>query len=130
MGKAAEQVGINIQYCMSLPRHALQALEIPRVTQARVSVDYAIHLDERVPQWNIGVSSMLADAIGAPYKKTAMEPVPYREILIATLSTGPVTPGDAISYINVNRIMRCCSEIGTILKHDRPITMINSMIAD
>ncbi|CAF3533440.1 unnamed protein product [Rotaria socialis] len=146
MGKAAEQVGINIQYCMSLPRHALQALEIPRVTQARVSVDYAIHLDERVPQWNIGVSSMLADTIGmapyndvfwsssyepgGPYKKAAMEPVPDREILIATLSTGPVTPGDAISYINVNRIMRCCSEIGTILKHDRPITMINSMIAD
>ncbi|CAF4488371.1 unnamed protein product, partial [Rotaria magnacalcarata] len=79
---------------MSLPRHALQALEIPRVTQARVSVDYAIHLDERVPQWNIGVSSMLADAIGlapykdvfwsssnepgAPYRKTSMEPVPDR----------------------------------------------------
>jgi hypothetical protein len=146
MGKAAEQVGINIQYCMSLPRHALQALEIPRVTQARVSNDYAVHLSQQGSQWNIGVSSMLADAIGlapykdvfwsssnepgAPYKVPPMEPVPDREILIATLSTGPVTSGDAIRYTDVKRIMRCCSDDGTILKPDQPITMIDSLIAD
>ncbi|CAF4930908.1 unnamed protein product, partial [Rotaria magnacalcarata] len=49
---------------MNLPRHALQALEIDRVTQARVSDDYYIHINRQIPQWNIGVSSMLANAIG------------------------------------------------------------------
>ncbi len=33
MGRAAAKAGITIQYCMSWPRHAMQALEIPAVTQ-------------------------------------------------------------------------------------------------
>lgn len=146
MGAAADQVGINIQYCLSFPRHALQALKIPRVTQVRVSNDYAVHLSQHNSQWNIGVSSMLADAIGlapfkdvfwsnsnepgSPYNASAIEPVPDREILIATLSTGPVAPGDAINYTDVHRIMRCCNENGLILKPDRPITLIDQLVAD
>ena len=49
---------------------------------------------------------------------------------IATLSTGPVAPGDAINYTNVERIMRCCRQDGLILKPDRPLTMINTLISD
>jgi hypothetical protein len=41
MGEAAEQLEINIHYIMSYPRHILKSLEIPRVTQARASNDYA-----------------------------------------------------------------------------------------
>ncbi|CAF0939280.1 unnamed protein product [Adineta steineri] len=147
MGAAAETVEMNIQYCMSLPRHILQALEIPRVTHARVSDDYAVHLkDSKKSQWNIGISSMFADAIGlapfkdvlwstseqpgSPYIPSAMEQLPEREILIATLSTGPVGPGDAINYTNVQRIMKCCNKDGLILKPDRPLTTINALVAD
>ncbi|CAF3537673.1 unnamed protein product [Rotaria sp. Silwood1] len=44
------------------------ALEIPRVTEASVSGDDAVHLRQQDCQWTIVVSSMLADAIGlAPY---------------------------------------------------------------
>jgi hypothetical protein len=67
---------------------------------------------------------------GAPYRPSAMEILPDREILIATLSTGPVGPGDAINYTNVERIMKCCNQIGAILKPDRPLTMINTLISD
>jgi len=147
MGAAADKVGINIQYCMSLPRHILQALEIPRVTHARASDDYAVHLrDQSKSQWNIGISSMFADAIGlapfkdvlwstsvqpgSPYTSAAMEVLPDREILIATLSTGPVGPGDAINYTNVQRIMKCCRQDGLILKPDRPLTTINKLVSD
>lgn len=147
MGAAAEQVGMNIQYCMSLPRHILQALEIPRVTHARASDDYAVHLkNPQRSQWNIGISSMFTDAIGiapfkdvlwstsqqpgSPYSSSAMEVLPDREILIATLSTGPVGPGDAINYTNVQRIMKCCRQDGLILKPDRPLTALNALIAD
>lgn len=147
MGAAAEQVGMNLQYCMSLSRHILSALEIPRVTHARASTDYAVHL--KTPstlQWAIGISSIFVDAIGIapfkdvlwstseqpgnPYETSAREVLPDREILIATLSTGPVGPGDGILYINAERIMKCCRQDGLILKPDRPLTMINALISD
>jgi hypothetical protein len=146
MGEAAAKVGINIQYCMSLPRHILTALEIPRVTHTRASNDYALHIMHIEEQWTIGISSMFADAIGlAPFKdvfwSTSVQPgrsygpdtkevLPEREILIATLSTGPVGPGDAIEYTNVERIMKCCRKDGLILKPDRPLTTINALISD
>jgi hypothetical protein len=147
MGAAAETVGMNIQYCMCLPRHILQSLQIPRVTHARVSDDYATHLkDRKKSTWNIGITSLLADAVGlapfkdvlwstseqpgSPYQSSAMEIFPDREILIATLSTGPVGPGDAIQYTNVSRIMRCCRQDGLILKPDRPLTAINVLLSD
>jgi hypothetical protein len=146
MGEAADKMGINIQYCMSLPRHILTALEIPRVTHARASTDYFFHLTAGAQQWAIGISSMFADAIGiAPFKdvfwSSSLEPgssykdsphevLPEREILMATLSTGPVGPGDAINCTNVGRIMKCCRQDGLILKPDRPLTTINPLISD
>jgi hypothetical protein len=147
MGEAGEKIGMNIQYCMGLSRHILQALQISRVTHARVSADYASHLTNPTSlEWAIGVSSMFADAMGlAPfkdvfwstslqpgslYKPSAIEVLPDREILIATLSTGPVGSGDAINYTNTERIMKCCRQDGLILKPDRPLTMINTLVSD
>jgi hypothetical protein len=147
MGEAADKLNINIQYCMSLPRHILTALEIPRVTQTRVSGDYACSLHHPpCSQWAIGISSMFADAIGlAPFKDVfwstsiqpganytppSMEVLPDRQVLIATLSTGPVGPGDSVNYTNVERIMKCCRKDGLILKPDRPLTAINALISE
>jgi hypothetical protein len=147
MGAAAQQVGINIQYCMSFPRHFLQALQIPRVTHARASDDYAVSLmNRKKPQWNIGITSMFLHALGiapfkdvlwstliqpgSPYGSTATEELPDRQILIATLSTGPVACGDGITYTNIERLMKCCRQDGLILKPDRPLTTINELVAD
>ncbi|CAF3711072.1 unnamed protein product [Rotaria sp. Silwood1] len=121
---------------MSLPRHILSALQIPRVTQARASTDYAFHLDGKAQQWTIGISSMFVDAIGltpfkdvfwstslqpgSPYKPNAEEVLPEREILIATLSTGPVSPGDDINHTNTQHIMKCCRGDGVIWSYDNP----------
>ncbi|CAF4324858.1 unnamed protein product, partial [Rotaria sordida] len=132
MSEGADKANITIQYCSSFPRHALQALEISRVTQARVSVDYTRHIVHREDQWTIGISSLLSDALdiapfkdvfwsttnepGSAYKPSPMEPLPEREIVIAILSTGPVSPGDAINYTDSKRIMKCCRQDGLILK--------------
>ncbi|XP_069938089.1 uncharacterized protein [Cherax quadricarinatus] len=65
MGKAAEERSLNIQYCMSFPRHLLHSATLPAVTQIRVSGDYFYYPD----QWRIGVSSLLAHALGLrPFK--------------------------------------------------------------
>lgn len=147
MGAGAEQIGMNIQYCMSLPRHFLQALGISRVTHARASADYAVSLMNHVrSQWQIGITSMFLDAIGiapfkdvlwtastqpgSPYSSNASEVLPDRQILISTLSTGPVAVGDGINLTNIERIMRCCRQDGLILKPDRALTAINQVVAD
>jgi hypothetical protein len=146
MGEAADKLNINIQYCMSLPRHILTALQIPRVTHTRISTDYAFHLEGKADQWAIGISSLFADALGlapfkdvfwstsyqpgAPYPSYPHEDIPDREIIIATLSTGPVGAGDGINYTSGDHIMRCCRADGVILKPDRPLTMIDRLISD
>ena len=67
MGNAADAHDINIQYCLTLTRHGLSTLEIPRVTMARASADYAYNFI----QWTIGITGMLTDSIGlAPHKDT------------------------------------------------------------
>ncbi|KAJ8299893.1 hypothetical protein KUTeg_021412 [Tegillarca granosa] len=86
--------------------------------QIRVSPDYHSQAD----QWKIGVTSILADAVGlVPYKDTfwtttnqpgnpkyptITEPYPSLEALVATLSTGPVGPGDKINSTDVDMLMR------------------------
>ncbi|XP_056009973.1 uncharacterized protein LOC125678812 [Ostrea edulis] len=135
MADAAKLLQIPIQYCMSNPRHAMMALELNVVTQARVSGDYHPGRD----QWRIGVSSMFADAIGIrPYKDTfwttttqpgnsykSSEPYPGLNAVVSTLSTGPVGPGDMVGGTNVSLLMRCCNTDGRILKPSKPATAID-----
>lgn len=147
MGEAADKVGINLHYIMAYPRHILKALEIPRVTQARASDDYYTDIRHwNASQWNMGITSMLLDALGIapnkdvlwstseepgnPYGQGTSETLPDRAIAMATFSTGPVGVGDAINFTNKERIMRCCRSDGLILKPDRAITTINQLAAD
>ena len=67
---------------------------------------------------------------GSPYKPNPDEVPSEREILIATLPTGPVDPGDAVSYTNVQSIMKCCREEGLILKPHRPLKIMNDLLSD
>lgn len=138
MGKGAAKNGLTIQYCMAPSRHALQSLEIPVVSQGRVSTDYQPGND----QWKIGISSMFAHALGVapfkdnfwtttnqpgnPYNRT--EPYPQLESVVSTLSTGPVAPSDRIGYSDKKLIMRSCNDDGLILKPSKPATSIDLQI--
>ena len=62
---------------------------------------------------------------GNPYIG-AKEPYPELEACVATLSTGPVTPGDGIGYTNVSLVMRSCSTSGMLLQPDRPATAVDA----
>ncbi|CAL1547276.1 unnamed protein product [Lymnaea stagnalis] len=140
MGKGAEAYGnIGIQYCTASSRHILQSLEIFTVSQARASTDYS----PGGKQWDIGITSMFADAVGlAPSKDTfwttEVQPgSPYGEkqenktklnSVITTLSTGPVGPGDGIGYIDLTVLMRCCDSFGKILQPSKPATAVDDQI--
>ncbi|XP_067661068.1 uncharacterized protein [Haliotis asinina] len=138
MGNGAAKNGLTIQYCMSYPRHMLQSLEIPVVTQARASHDNIPGTDN----WKIGVTSLFAWAIGiAPFKDifwtTSVQPGntyhssdPYTRLnaAVATLSTGPVGIGDMVGATNKTLIMKSVNSDGLILKPSRPATAIDNRI--
>jgi hypothetical protein len=136
MGFAAERYGLTIQYCMPYTRHLLQSLEIPSVTQSRLSGDY--HAGSG--QWSIGDSSVFVEALGvAPFKDTfytapdqtacadkTSEPYPILEAAVATYATGPVGPGDHYNMTNRDVVMMTCADDGLILKPSKPLRTIDS----
>ncbi|XP_046560808.1 uncharacterized protein LOC124269818 [Haliotis rubra] len=139
MGNGAAKNGLTLQYCMSLPRHMMQALEIPVVTQARASGDYI----PGTANWKVGVTSLFAWALGvAPFKDNfwttsvqpgnpyhgATEPFTTLNSAIATLSTGPVGVSDMVGYMNKTLVMKSVNADGLILKPSRPATAIDNML--
>ena len=130
MGLAAQELGLTIQYCMPWTRHMLASVEIPVVTQVRVSGDYK----PGGKQWMIGDTAILANALGlAPFKdgfqtgpvesqcKTeTAETHPVLETYVAALSGGPVGIGDAIGGFNKTLIMATCMSDGRLLKPTSP----------
>ena len=139
MGEAAAQLGITIQYCMAWPRHLMQTVEIPAVTQIRVSDDY--HPGNN--QWKIGDASILAHSLGlASFKDTfhtvmveplatkcrflTPEPEPARQTYISALSGGPVGPSDTAGQANATLLMATCMSDGRLLKPTRPALTVDS----
>ncbi len=47
MGSGADKSGIAVQYCMSLPRHIMQSVEVPAMVRARLAVPAPAFLVER-----------------------------------------------------------------------------------
>lgn len=138
-GRAAALEEITIQYCMAYSRHVLQSVEIPAVTQTRASEDYH---ESATVQWSIGVTSMLAYAIGIapskdtywstqyqpgnPYGSIRNEPYNRLQAAVSTFSTGPVAPSDAIGLSDAALILRSCMADGTLLQPDQPATAIDA----
>eukprot|EP00755_Sulcionema_specki_P019933 Sspe_Gene.70699::Locus_41769_Transcript_1_1_Confidence_1.000_Length_2353::g.70699::m.70699 len=130
MGRAALAAGVAIQYCMAWPRFAMAALEIPSVTQIRVSNDY---VDDN--QWMIGISSLLPAALGlAPSKDSfrttvhqpdRVEPLVFLQAAVASLSAGPVAISDAINHTDRAVVMMAAMANGTLLSPDVPATAID-----
>lgn len=138
-GRAAANNDLTIQYCMSYSRHVLQSVEIPAVTQARASNDYG---GNAYVQWNIGITSMFAYAVGLaaskdnywstqyqpgnPYGPSRNEPFNRLQAAVSTFSTGPVAPSDAVGMSDAALILRSCMQDGTLLQPDTPATAIDA----
>ena len=86
MGHGAALAGIDIQYCMTLPRELLQSVETTSVTRVRASEDYLLAevrsytldvssyaSDNKYfsfkDQWRMGITSLMVEALGLrPFK--------------------------------------------------------------
>jgi hypothetical protein len=121
MASSAAANGINLQYCMGLPRHYLQSSLYNNLVTMRVSPDRF-----EISKWNTFLyTSQLAGAVGAWPWTDVYYSSESRNLLLSTLSAGPVGVGDALGGIVVPNLAQSVRPDGVIVKPDVPLTPID-----
>lgn len=122
MAAAMAQQNIVMQYCMPTTRHVMQGSKYGNLTSVRVSQDRF----QRARWTNFLYASRLASALGIwPFSDVFMS-AETDNLLVATLSAGPVGIGDAVAKINGPNLLRAVRPDGVIVKPDVPLTPIDS----
>ena len=127
MARATRQHGQTLQYCMATPRFFLQGAQYGNLTTIRTSGDRF----ER-GKWNDFLyTSLLASALGLwPWADVFMS-TETDNLLLATLSAGPVGTGDALGQESRDNILRAVRNDGAIVKPDMPLVPTDaSILAD
>lgn len=118
MANSAASKGMNLQYCMALPRHFLQGSLYNNLVTMRVSNDRF-----EISKWNAFLyTSKLAGALGSWPWTDVYYSGESRNLLLGTLSAGPVGVGDALGGINTANLAKSVRPDGVIVKPDVPLT--------
>ena len=121
MSRALRERNLTVQYCMAMPRDYLQSVRYDNVTTIRTSGD---RFDRN--QWDEFLfASRFASAMGIwPWADVFMS----REadnLLVSTLSAGPVGVGDRIGEVNAPNLLRAVRSDGVIVKPDAPLVPVD-----
>ncbi len=121
MSRACKEQGITLQYCMPLPCHFLQGSLYENLTTIRTSGDRF-----NTGKWhNFLYTSRLASSLGIwPWADVYMSSE-TNNLLVSTLSAGPVGIGDAIGSENKANLMLAVRADGVIVKPDSPIVPLD-----
>ena len=142
MTLAASDLGMEVQYCMACAHQALQSLQWPAVTNARVNGDGGLALGGLV------FSTVMAASVGLGWSKDnlrlAVFPAGVTEIqtALAALSLGPVglsdelegyptplAPGASPAVVtNITLAMSTCTANGTLLQPSFPLTPVEDLL--
>jgi hypothetical protein len=116
-----------MQYCMALPKHFLQSVNYSNLTTARTSQDGF----GRGRWHDFLYASTFASALGVwPFTDVLMS-TNRADLMLATLSAGPVGIGDALGNIAGANVLRAVRPDGVIVKPDVAITPTDdTFIAD
>ena len=118
MAAAMEKYGLTMQYCMAEPRHFLQSAQYGNLTTIRASQDGF----GRARWTDFLYSSRLAGGLGIwPFTDVLMS-TNRNDLLVATLSAGPVGIGDPLGKISGANLLRAVRPDGVIVKPDVPAT--------
>jgi hypothetical protein len=124
MAAAMAAEGLNMQYCMPLPHHYLQSSLYSNITTIRTSND--IFQQSNWDQFLYG--SQLAGALGVwPWSDVFMSSQ-TNNLLLSTLSAGPVGVGDPIGALNANNLLLAVRVDGIIVKPDVPLVPLDQTI--
>jgi hypothetical protein len=125
MSAAMRSKGITIQYCMPLPSDYMASTQYPNVQTIRVSDDRF----ERERWDSFLYDSRLASAVGLWPWSDVFFSGELPNLILATLSAGPVGVGDALGGTNAGNISAAIRRDGVILKPDVPLLPIDAMYA-
>lgn len=117
MAKAAQDAGINMQYCMGLPRYFMQGVKYNNLTTIRTAGDRFMP-----KRWmNFLFTSQLAYGMGIWPWSDVFKSSEINNMIISVLSAGPVGTGDLIGTENKANILKACRADGVIVKPDIPL---------
>ena len=122
MASALAQQNLNIQYCSATARHFLQSAKYNNLVTIRTSQDRFAS-----PRWTSFLyASRLASAVGVwPFTDVFMT-AELDNLLVATLSAGPLGVGDRIGTLNLDNLRRAVRPDGVIVKPDVPLAPLDS----
>ncbi|MFN7921831.1 MAG: hypothetical protein U0Q16_17150 [Bryobacteraceae bacterium] len=126
MATAMASKGITMQYCMATPLQFLQSTRYPNLTTIRTSEDRFSR-----KRWdNFLYASRLASALGAWPWADVFPSAEEDNLLLATLSAGPVGVGDALGSVNAENLRKAVRSDGLIVKPDEPLIPLDSSYVD
>jgi hypothetical protein len=116
MARACRERGLTMQYCMPLPCFFMEGSRYENLTTIRTSTD-----GFGQARWNDFLyTSRLASALGIWPWADVFDSAGSDNMLLATLSAGPVGIGDAIGKENKANIFKSVRADGVIVKPDVP----------
>jgi hypothetical protein len=123
MSAAMLSKGITIQYCMPLPSQYMASTQYSNVQTIRTSVD---RFDRE--KWDSFLyDSRLATAVGLWPWTDVFFSNELPNLILSTLSAGPVGVGDALGETNAHNLAAVVSADGLIVKPDSPLLPVNAM---
>jgi hypothetical protein len=137
--KALQDKGINMQYCMTLPRNVMQSTENPIVLSLQASRDHHVYMAEPTPEhreddpyvWkHLLFASALYGAVGLwPSRdniQTVADPNAWEDVLIANMMGGEIQLGHRIGECDFDLVRKTYRDgDGLLLKPDRPIVPLD-----
>lgn len=121
MAHSLAPLHIGMQYCSGTARHFLQSSRYDNLTTIRTSEDRF-----NPPRWRSFLyAARLASAVGAwPFSDVLLSSE-TGNLLLATLSAGPVGVGDRIGTLDRRNLHQVARRDGVIVKPDVPIAPID-----
>ena len=122
MASAMHDAGLKIVYCMPLWEHILQSSKYDNVIAARVSNDAFSR-----GRWDeLIFNSRIVSALGLWPFADAFASKNVKDVLLATLTAGPIGSGDALGSIIGANLSRAVRSDGVIVKPDVPLAPTDS----
>ena len=123
MSSSMQSFGMDIQYCMPLPAHYMASTLYPNLDTIRTSSD------QLTPdKWDEFLyDSRLARSMALWPWTDVFFSAELPNLIISTLSAGPVGVGDALGSINAQNLMAVVRLDGLLIKPDSSLLPINAM---
>jgi len=122
MSSALRNEGLDMQYCMAMPRYFLQGVRYPNLTTIRTS-------DDRFEpgKWKEFIyNSQFAYVLGIWPWSDVFKSREKGNMILAVLSAGAVGTGDALGQENKKNILLAARPDGILVKPDRPAEPMDS----